>query len=219
MEEEKRTESVAPEAPSHVASAAREPGMMSFVWEVVKFVILALVIVLPIRFYVAQPYLVSGDSMIPTFQNGNYLIVDQLSYRLREPERGDVIIFRYPLIPSRFFIKRVIGLPHETITVQNGIITITRTGEDGSRFVLEEPLIENYKDTFEAVLEDEEYFVMGDNRRASLDSRTWGPLSKDLIVGRALFRLVPVTGAAYLPGKIEYAEGSARAKETSLIPF
>src|SRR3989338_3132721 len=105
----------------------QENSIKSFLLEVAKFVFLALIIVVPVRVYVAQPYIVSGTSMIPTFENGDYLIVDQLSYRLHEPERGDVVVFRYPNDPSKFFIKRIIALPNETLEIESGNITIKNT--------------------------------------------------------------------------------------------
>ena len=116
FEENKKT---APEMENPVDSATSPVPEKSsfkksdFIWETVKFAIFALVIVLPIRIYIAQPFIVSGSSMDPTFDNGHYLIVDQLSYRFEKPKRGEVIIFKYPNDPSKFFIKRIIGLPGE----------------------------------------------------------------------------------------------------------
>ena len=94
-------------------------------WELVRFAIIAIAIVLPIRIFIAHPFVVSGSSMVPTFKDGQYLIVDEISYRLGTPERGDVVIFRYPKDPSKFFIKRIIGLPNETVDVDGNEITIT----------------------------------------------------------------------------------------------
>jgi len=179
----------------------KKRGVMSFVWEVIRFVFLALIIVVPIRIYIAQPYIVSGTSMEPTFETGNYLIVDQLSYRLADPERGDIIIFRYPLKTSKFLIKRIIGLPGETLRMDVGSLAVTSAGTD--EFIkIEEPYVEKMAlNTFSMTLSDDEYFVMGDNRRASLDSRVWGPLERKYIVGRALVRLLPLTQIEVLPGK------------------
>ena len=172
----------------------------SFFVELIKFAFIAVVIVLPIRLFIAQPFIVSGASMDPTFQNGEYLIVDEISYRFTEPERGDVIIFRYPENPSKFFIKRIIGLPGETISINQSKVTISNN-EHPQGFVLDESYlsVETRGSEF-TTLSDSEYFVLGDNRPASSDSRIWGPLEEDLIIGQALFRLFPVTHASILPG-------------------
>ena len=175
-------------------------------WDLVKFGIIAVLIVVPIRLFVAQPFIVSGSSMSPTFSNGDYLIVDEISYRLREPERGDVIIFRYPKDKKKFFIKRVIGLPNEQVDVKGSTVTITSSVHPEG-MVLDQPYVKNKSDNsshFE--LKAKEYFVMGDNRSASSDSRYWGAVKEDLIVGRALLRLLPIRNADMLPGYYQQAE-------------
>lgn len=170
--------------------------------EIVTFVVLAVLVVLPVRIFVAQPFVVEGESMHPTFENGNYLIVDELTYRFKAPARGDVIVFRYPGNPSVFYIKRIIGLPNETVDVNRGTITITKP--DGTALVLEEPYVvdEDATYTTDTTLGAEEYFVMGDNRPKSSDSRIWGPLPKNDIMGRALFRLLPPSVASVFPGAV-----------------
>ncbi len=156
--------------------------------------------VLVIRTYVAQPFVVSGSSMEPTFNTGEYLVVDQLSYRFNDPQRGDVIVFRYPEIPSKFFIKRIIGLPNESIKIEGDEIFIENDSHDFKKIT--EPYIEYTKNDFmEVTLDSDEYFVMGDNRLASLDSRSWGPLEKKYIMGRAFFRLFPINTLDVFPGK------------------
>ena len=170
--------------------------------EILIFILLAVLIILPIRIFVAQPFIVQGASMQPTFESGEYLIIDQLSYRLREPERGDVITFRYPEDPSVFFIKRIVGLPGETVVVDDDRVTITTPGVGTVELVepyanLEGPLFGRQTLT----LEEGEYFVLGDNRPRSSDSRVWGALPEENIMGRALFRLLPVTNIDYLPGQ------------------
>ena len=168
--------------------------------DTIKFIVLALIIVTPIRMFVAQPFIVSGSSMDPTFATGQYLIVDELSYYLGDPKRGDVIILRYPNDTKKFFIKRVIGLPNETVEIQNGIVTI-KNMEHPEGFAMSEPYIKYTKnDTMTKMLGEGEYFVMGDNRAASSDSRYWGVVPRDLVVGRALVRLLPIASAAVLPG-------------------
>lgn len=184
----------------HAMPPKKEEG--SF-WELLRYATLALIIVIPIRIFIAQPFVVSGDSMVPTFENGNYLIVDEISYRLKEPERGEVVVFRYPYDTTKFFIKRVIGLPGETVAINGNEITITND-ERPEGFELDEPYVfRTARNTMTITLSDTEYFVMGDNRSGSSDSRAWGPLEERFIVGRAFMRLLPVTRAALFPGSIE----------------
>ncbi len=175
--------------------------IVDFIKELITFAIVAVVIVLPIRMFIAQPFVVSGESMFPTFETGQYLIVDQLSYRLGDPVRGDVIVFHYPKDPSKFFIKRIIALPNEKIRIEGTNVIITMT--DGTEITLDEPYVNLQKESnMEESLGDDEYFVMGDNRLASLDSRFWGPLKRDKITGRAWLRLLPFTKIDFLPGDL-----------------
>lgn len=172
----------------------------SFFTELLKFVLVAALIVVPLRLFIAQPFIVSGASMEPTFDNGQYLIVDELSYHLESPQRGDVIIFRYPKDPTQFFIKRVIGLPGETVLIRSGAVEIQKP--DGTVEVLSEPYVTNQGNGGDAAypLDADEYFVMGDNRPESSDSRTWGVLPRKNIVGRAFLRLLPVNSISVFPG-------------------
>ncbi|MEA1929681.1 MAG: signal peptidase I [Patescibacteria group bacterium] len=172
----------------------------STAWEVIKMVILTLIIVIPIRTYIAQPFIVSGASMYPTFEDKEYLIVDEASYLFRKPTRGEVIIFRYPKNPKKFFIKRIIGLPGEQIVITNNKINILR---DGQIINVDEPYLQSPENPLidtELSLKDNEYFVMGDNRDVSFDSRNWGALPGEMITGRALVRLFPPARLAILPG-------------------
>ncbi len=172
----------------------------NFFTELLKFVLIAAVIVFPIRIFIAQPFIVSGASMDPTFHNGQYLIVDELTYRFTEPSRGDVVIFRYPKNPNEFFIKRVIGLPGETVSIRGNDITVRRA--DGSTLTLEEPYVVNRGNGNQTdyPVGDDEFFVMGDNRPESSDSRVWGVLPRKNIVGRAFIRLLPIDQLGILPG-------------------
>lgn len=180
-----------------------QPKQDGFFTEIIKFSILALLIVVPFRMFVAQPFIVSGASMAPTFETGEYLVVDRATYHLEQPERGDVVIFRYPNDPSKFFIKRIIGLPGETVELANGITTIEKNAQ---RTVLDEPYLERDRtdDHLTITLSQDEYFVMGDNRAASSDSRVWGPVPRENIVGRAFIRLLPPTHFGILPGEYVY---------------
>ena len=146
------------------------------VWEFVQVIIIAAIIVLPIRYFVFQPFIVKGDSMVPNFHSGDYLIVDEISYRFSGPSRGDVIVFHYPLDESQRFIKRVIGLPGETVEVKEGKITvIPKDGENV--FTLNEKLylpdLLSTGGDVKITLKEDEFFVLGDNRQFSYDSRIW----------------------------------------------
>ncbi len=183
-------------------SPETEQNKESMFKEILHFSLIALLIVLPIRLFVAQPFIVSGASMETTFATGEYLIVDQLTYHFEEPKRGDVIVFRYPKDPSKFFIKRVIGLPGDVIDIGGREVTITNAEHpDGA--TLEEGYVRSMKPS--ATIHEElgagEYFVMGDNRDASSDSRSWGVLQQDKIVGRAFLRLFPFTTIDVFPGE------------------
>lgn len=164
-----------------------------FIWEMVKITIVSLVIILPIRYFLIQPFYVKGASMEPNFYDHEYLIIDEISYRFSQPKRGDIVVFKYPKNPSQFFIKRVIGLPGETVKVENGLVLITASGEPAKS------LTENYLDPEvetrlpvsgygEIKLKDDEYYLLGDNRDQSLDSRVFGPVKADYIIGRTWLR-------------------------------
>jgi len=165
---------------------------LNFIWEVLKIVIISLAIILPIRYFLIQPFFVKGASMEPNFLDGDYLIIDEISYRFENPERGDVIIFRYPLDPSEFFIKRIIGLPGEEVKIQDGEVIIVASGKE---IVLDESVyLDNVytPGNLEISLKSNEYFVLGDNRRASSDSRKWGPVPDKYIIGQAWVRAWPI---------------------------
>lgn len=175
---------------------------VSFILEVLQVVVVALAIVLPIRFFIFQPFIVKGASMEPSFHGGDYLIIDEISYRFTEPKRGEVLVFKYPLDKSQRFIKRIVGLPGEKVDIEQGKVVITQA--DGSRI----QLIENYIDTplSELALENNsltlgpgEYYVMGDNRTHSFDSRNWGVLKEEDIVGRVVFRAWPPLDVSFFP--------------------
>lgn len=174
----------------------------SFWKELIKFTLLAVLIVIPIRTFIAQPFIVSGASMDPTFWDGEYLIVDELSYRFEEPARGEVLIFRYPDDPSKFFIKRLVGLPGETLIITAEKIRII--SKEGVEIEWDEPYIEESRrggyENITVKLDEAEYYVLGDNRAASSDSRRWGPVPRKNIIGRPLVRLIPPSKISLFPG-------------------
>ncbi len=170
-------------------------SFLSFCWQIIKTALIALIIVIPIRYFVFQPFIVKGISMEPSFRNGDYLIIDELSYRLRSPKRGEVVVFRYPADTREKFIKRIIGLPNETIEFKNGKIVITSSL--GEKTILDESVYLPAKQTWagekikKVKIPSDSYFVMGDNRLHSFDSRSWGFVSKKYLIGRVLLRLFP----------------------------
>ena len=137
--------------------------------------------------------------MEPNFQNGDYLIVDEISYRLRAPQRGEVIVFKYPANPSQKYIKRIIGLPGETVEIQAGKVDIYDS--NGVPQILDERYLPDFLETYgdvELRLSDSEYFVLGDNRTASSDSRRWGSVPRDNIIGKVFLRVWPFAALAMI---------------------
>lgn len=175
-------------------------------WELVKFALMALAIVIPVRMFVAEPFVVSGSSMVPTFVDRDYLIIDKISYLLNNPKRDDVVVFKYPNDPSKFFIKRIIALPGETIDIKGNNITIINAEHPGG-LRLDQPFVKN-EDNNDVYLrlKADEYYVMGDNRIASSDSRVWGPLKREFMTGKVLLRLLPLSNMGIKPGEFTQAE-------------
>ena len=163
-------------------------AISEFFWEMVKVAIISLVIILPVRYFLIQPFYVKGASMEPNFYDHEYLIIDEISNRFKEPQRGDIVVFKYPNDTKQYFIKRVISLPGEKVKIDNNQIYI-----NGTR--LNEPYLAPNTETVLALrgygdveLGSDEYFLLGDNRNESLDSRIFGPVKRDLIVGRTWIR-------------------------------
>ena len=173
----------------------------SELWEILKVLLISVAIVLPIRYYIAQPFIVRGASMEPNFENSEYLIIDEASYYFHDPKRGEVVVFRYPRDPKQFFIKRIIGLPEEKVEIRNGRVIISNLSYPEG-FTLDEKYLPSgrltHPDTTTS-LSDSEYFVLGDNRDFSSDSRIWGVLDRKFIVGRTIFRVWPFDGFGIVP--------------------
>jgi signal peptidase I len=169
------------------------PSFLVAIWEIIKIVIIALLIVVPIRYFLFQPFIVRGQSMEPNFENGDYLIIDELSLRFRNPQRGEVVVFKYPKNPSQRYIKRIIGLPGETVEIKDGKVLMENKVLDESEY-----LTFNLETSgaIQLTLKENEYFVLGDNRISSSDSRQWGPLKKENLIGRVYFRAFPLTTLA-----------------------
>lgn len=193
------------EAYKPVAEVPRPPQDQSW-WELVKFALIALAIVIPVRMFIAEPFVVSGSSMAPTFIDRDYLIIDKISYWLGQPKRDDVVVFQYPNDPSKFFIKRIIALPGETIDIRGNNITITNA-EHPQGLILDQPFVKNVDDNdIHLKLKSDEYYVMGDNRSASSDSRVWGPLNRSFMTGKVLLRLLPIDKIGIKPGGFTQSE-------------
>ncbi|MDD5098968.1 MAG: signal peptidase I [Candidatus Colwellbacteria bacterium] len=158
-------------------------------WEAVEVICVAFLPLFISYQFLARPFLVQGASMEPNFWDGNYLVVDIISYRFENPSRGDVVVFHYPGNRSLFYIKRIIGAPGDTIAIQDGDIFVN--GEELDEEYLPGSAITEPFSKSDFVLGTDQYFVMGDNRSASFDSRSWGPLEKSDIVGVVKFRVWP----------------------------
>lgn len=179
------------------------------VWDFVKIVVVALIIIIPIRYFVFQPFIVSGSSMEPNFQNGQYLIIDELSYRFSDPQRGQIVVLVHhtssdpKLDKKEFYIKRIVGLPGETVKIDNGHVIIFNS-DHPEGVTLTEPYLPNQELSYPhdsnviggkkiLTLAADQYFMMGDNRLASSDSRDWGILPRSDMVGKVFIRVLPLS--------------------------
>ena len=166
-------------------------AIVVFIYDVFKTVTTVLGVAFLIRFFLIQPFYVSGPSMEPNFKNNEYIIVDQISYRVSSPKRGEVIVFKYPRNVAFSFVKRIIGLPGETVNVANGEVTIYNDAHPNGIQLEEDYITSRTPLQSNITLKEDEYFVLGDNRPNSSDSRTWGVLPRNLIVGKVWVVLYP----------------------------
>ena len=166
-----------------------------FVLEFLKILIISLAIDLPIRYFLIQPFYVKGASMEPSFYDYEYLIIDEISFRFREPQRGEIIVFHSPYNPRDYYIKRIIGLPEERIVIKNGEIYLYNQQFPQGMNLNESQYLEPGTRTpgsLDLFLGPEEYFVLGDNRNSSLDSRNFGSILRKNIIGRVWLRGWPI---------------------------
>jgi signal peptidase I len=210
MDEEKKEEKY--------KQSPEEYGLGGVIWEIIKMVFWVVIIIVPLRVFLIQPFFVQGASMEPNFEDKEYLIVNELGYKettvgfpwggkeinlftvnsYKELKRQDVVVFRYPKNPSVFYIKRIIGLPGEKLEIKDNHITIFNSkNPDG--FVLDEsqylaPTVATNGDQIVQLTSDE-YFVMGDNRDYSSDSRAWGPVPEKDVIGKVMLRAWPFNRA------------------------
>lgn len=194
-------------------------SVVTFVLEFIRTALKVIVIVAVLRIFIIQPFYVRGESMAPNYQEGEYLVVEKMSYRVSKPNRGDVVVFEFPGQPMPCgpfaghdcinFIKRIVGLPGERIEVRDGRIFIYNKkhpeGLEVKEPYLPADVITGGADS--RSLGENEYYVLGDNRTpgGSSDSREWGVVNKSLIVGRVWITVFPVTeigfkGAPHYPG-------------------
>lgn len=176
--------------------------VLELLLELLKTGLIVFVLAFLLRYFIIQPYLVDGQSMMPTYHDKEYLLVEKLSYLTGEPKRGDVVVLKYPKNPSLSYIKRIIGLPNETVIIQNNQITIKNADNPAGFAITESYIPSDFSTTvysgadqngaYKKTLKEGEYFVMGDNREHSSDSREWGVLPKTNIVGRAWVTLFPL---------------------------
>lgn len=172
----------------------------SELWDLVRTLIIFASIYFIIKAYIAQPFLVRGRSMEQTFSDGDYLIVDELTYNFADPKRSDIVVFHTEFIEggkeSEYYIKRVIGIPGDRIVIADGEVFLYKNNTNTPTKLDEPYLIEGLRtvaqDKVDVLLGEQEYFVMGDNRGNSSDSRYWGPVKKSYIVGKPIIRLFPL---------------------------
>jgi signal peptidase I len=181
-----------PETPTDNKSNRRAAFLKAweFVSELLHVVVISLAIIIPVRYFLIQPFYVKGASMEPNFHDHEYLIIDEVSYRFGDPQRGDIVVFRYPNDPRQYFIKRIVGLSGERIKISDGQITIFND-ENPEGMNLDEtsylgPIFTSGDKDIQ--IGSDEFFLLGDNRGASLDSRSFGPVSDNFIVGRVWIR-------------------------------
>jgi len=166
-----------------------------FTLEVLQIVIISAAIIFPIRYFLIKPFYVKGASMEPNFYDHEYLVIDELTYRFREPMRGEIVVFRYPNDRSQFFIKRVVALPGETVEITDGNVVIYNDAHPNGIIAEENYLVETTEGKQKTTLSPGEFFVLGDNRNESLDSRFFGPVMKNEIIGRVWVRGLPISRA------------------------
>ncbi len=180
--------------PTGAAEAPEHPpaSLKPLLREIVETILLTVVIYAVVNFATGR-FRVEGTSMEPSVHPGQYVLVDKVSYRLGRPQRGDVIVFNYPLATDRDFIKRIIGLPGEAVTIAGGVVSVN--GQP-----IDEPYIAAPSAASGSwMLSADEYFVMGDNRNSSSDSRSWGPLARQYLIGKAVLIYWPPSNWGLVP--------------------
>lgn len=187
-----------------------QESMKDFIIEVVKMFFLALIIIVPVRMFLFQPFIVRGASMEPNFSEKQYLIINEFGYKntpvsvlgknlvtikpRKDLEYGDIIVFRAPIDQKQYYIKRVVGLPGDTVEIDNGVVMIYNEENPEGRVIDESSYLPEGRKTngtIKVTVGENEYYVLGDNRAASSDSRTFGPIQKNDVIGKVLLRAWP----------------------------
>jgi signal peptidase I len=195
-----------PETPAPIEQVAIvvKPTVLNQIIDALRYIFIALIVVIPVRAFVAQPFIVQGNSMYPTLHNHEYLIVDETVKLTQNYHRGDVVILHYPNDPSRYFVKRIIGLPGETVTFAGNVPIITGPTHP-KPLTLNEPYVadsQKMNNNLSRTLSNDEFFVCGDNRSQSSDSRIWGAVPRNYMDGKALIRLFPFSVIGINPGSL-----------------
>lgn len=192
---EEANEEISRDLESSVSKNSFWKSALSFSLEILKTVIISLAIILPIRYFIIQPFMVDGASMEPNFHDKQYLVIDEISYRFNDPDRGQVVVFKNPQNAKEYYIKRIIALPGETITIKNSEIYIKEVNKKEFVKISELDYLSEDVKTFGNIdglkLKDDEFFVLGDNRKNSKDSRNLGPIKRELITGKVWVRGFP----------------------------
>ncbi len=177
-----------------------EAKRLRMVRELLETITLTVLMFMVFRFAV-QNYRVDGHSMVPTLQDQQYILVDKAAYLFHPPQRGDVIVFAYPIDPTQDYVKRIIGVPGDRVQVdQDGTVSVNGTQ-------IQEPYISESVNPYaptDLVLKANQYFVLGDNRGDSSDSRVWGPVPRQNIIGKAALVYWPLSALHFLPDESKY---------------
>ncbi len=171
------------------------------IFDFLQSIVVVMAIMVMIYLFVMSPQEIKGASMEPSFVNGEYILTNKILFKLRDPERGDVVIFKSPSNPEIDYIKRIIGLPADTVSLKNNVIYVNDTK-------VEEPYLaagisifggSYLRENQEVIIPEGKYFVMGDNRPHSADSREFGPIPKEDFIGKAFLRYWPFTKLGLVP--------------------
>lgn len=191
--------------PHHRPPEEKGEDWLRFTAETIRTILIVVGLAYLLRFFIFEPFVVEGASMAPRFATNDYLVVDKISYRMNTIQRGDIVVFKYPNDPTTNYVKRIIGLPGETVAIENGKVRIT-TDEDPTGYFLDESLYlpSEVTTTLPSIsrtsftVTPNHFFVMGDNRPASSDSREWGLLPQENIIGRVVVQAYPLNRASFV---------------------
>jgi len=187
--------------PSNFDQPSKFSNLKSHILELIEFVAITAAIVIVIHFFIAEPHEVSGNSMLPNFQTYDYVLTNKIGSRFSNPNRGEVVILKNPRDTDVVLIKRVVGLPNETIKIERGNLYINNQmlSESYLDKNMTTPAGNFLTEGVPYLIPDNSYIVLGDNRTASSDSRNFGPVKKDHIIGQAILRYWPLNKIGIIP--------------------